>query len=170
MERRSTQGTHFGADLTANVHSSHGVRLTGGSTGGIVEAVGDDTNVTLTVRGQGVGAVVLGNSSSPVHFGTSTRNIFGAFSQDSTWSNAAITGGHGQEITLASTTVDVNPGDLFSIGMTVATANASSMVGIASWRLSTAATSRVTVTLNTFGSTATSTLSGTFHLSWIDLT
>jgi hypothetical protein len=32
------------------------------------------------------------------------------------------------------------------------------------------ATSRLTVTLNAFGSTATSTLSGTFHLAWFDLT
>ena len=70
MNSRST-GTHFGNDLVAAVESSHGVRLTGGSTGGIVEAFGDDANITLRVRGQGTGGVVLGNSSSPVTFGGS---------------------------------------------------------------------------------------------------
>jgi hypothetical protein len=156
--------------IVSNVESSHGVLLDGGSTGGIVTAIGDDANITLRIRGKGTGAVVLGNSSSPVLFGTSTRTTFGAFSQDSTWSRAGITGGHGEEITFASTTVNINPGDLLSIGMTIATSNESSRVGIAHWRLSTAATSRLTVTLNTFGSTATSTLSGTFHLAWFDLT
>lgn len=63
MDRRSTSAeyTHFGGDVTAQVNSSHGVRLSGGSTGGIVEAVGDDTNVTLTLRGQGTGQVVSGS-------------------------------------------------------------------------------------------------------------
>lgn len=67
MERRSTNpngGTHYQYDVTAGVGSSHGVRLTGGSTGGIVEAVGDDTNVTLTLRGQGAGGIVLGQAST----------------------------------------------------------------------------------------------------------
>lgn len=156
--------------IVSNVESSHGVLLDGGSTGGVIRPIGDDANISLTIVGKGTGALTLGNSSSPVIIGGSTRTIKGAFSQNSTWSNAAITGGHGQEITLASTTVDINTGDLLSIGMTVATADASSQVGIASWRLSTVATSRLTVVLNAFGSTATSTLSGTFHLAWFDLT
>lgn len=69
MFRRSTNTigyTHHGGDITAQVNSSHGVRLTGGSTGGIVESVGDDTNVTLTLRAQGAGGVVIGNSSQAV--------------------------------------------------------------------------------------------------------
>ena len=65
MDRRSTspEYTHFGGDITAQVNSSHGVRLSGGSTGGIVEAVGDDTNVSLTIRAQGAGGITIGNSS-----------------------------------------------------------------------------------------------------------
>lgn len=65
MDRRSTSAeyTHYGGDVTGQVNSSHGVRLSGGSTGGIVEAVGDDTNVTLVIRAQGAGGIVLGNSS-----------------------------------------------------------------------------------------------------------
>jgi len=70
MDRRSTNligYTHFTGDVTAQVGSSHGVRLTGGSTGGIVEAVGDDTNVTLTLRAQGAGGIQIGAlSTSPL--------------------------------------------------------------------------------------------------------
>ena len=75
MERRSTNPggyTHFQYDVTAHVGSSHGVRLSGGSTGGIVEAVGDDTNVSLTIRGQGTGPITLGSSGANVFIGGST--------------------------------------------------------------------------------------------------
>lgn len=60
-------------DIVSNVGSSHGVRLTGGSTGGIVEPVGDDANITLTVRGKGTGGVKMG--SSPVTVGSSGTAI-----------------------------------------------------------------------------------------------
>src|SRR3990167_1619676 len=68
MDRRSTSAeyTHFGGDVTAQFNSSHGVRLSGGSTGGIVEAVGDDTNASLTIRAQGAGGITVGNSSQTV--------------------------------------------------------------------------------------------------------
>ena len=74
MDRRSTSAeyTHFGGDVIAQVNSSHGVRLSGGSTGGIVEAVGDDTNVSLTLRAQGTGTLILGSSGQPVQIGGST--------------------------------------------------------------------------------------------------
>jgi hypothetical protein len=65
MNNRST-GTHFGTDVVSNVESSHGVRLTGGSTGGVVEAFGDDANISLSIAGKGTGATRIGNSSSPV--------------------------------------------------------------------------------------------------------
>ena len=64
---RSTNGrfTHFGGDVISNVDdSSHGVKLSGGSTGGMVEAVGDDANISLTVRGKGTGGVFLGASTA----------------------------------------------------------------------------------------------------------
>ena len=60
MERRSTNDigyTHHAGDITAHTGSSHGVRLSGGSTGGVVEAVGDDTDVYLIVRAQGAGGI-----------------------------------------------------------------------------------------------------------------
>ena len=63
---RSTNSkfTHFGGDVLSNIDdSSHGVQLTGGSTGGIVQPCGDEDNIALTVRGKGTGAVTIGNSS-----------------------------------------------------------------------------------------------------------
>lgn len=64
MQRRSTLGTHFGTELVAMVESSHGVRLTGGSTGGVVEAFGDDTSIACWFRGKGAGLTRLGSSGS----------------------------------------------------------------------------------------------------------
>ena len=78
MEFRSSNVTgynHHLGDIVSNVGSSHGVQLSGGSTGGVVEAVGDDANVSLTVRGKGTGAVRIGNSSSPALIGGSTGSV-----------------------------------------------------------------------------------------------
>ena len=60
---------HHQGDIVSNVGSSHGVALSGGSTGGRMDAFGDDANITLTIAGKGTAALVLGNSSSPVQFG-----------------------------------------------------------------------------------------------------
>lgn len=157
-------------DIVSNISSSHGVRLTGGSTGGIVEPVGDDANISLRVRGKGTGGVILGNSSSPVTFGAGAVPLKGWFTQNSTYSHAAIAVDRQVVLTFASTTVDINAGDLLSVGLTVDTADQSSVVGVAWWRLSTVATSRLTISLFNQASTATSTGSGTFHLAWFDLT
>lgn len=62
-------------DIVSNVSSSHGVRLTGGSTGGIVEPAGDDANITLKVRGKGTGGVVIGNSSQAVTVGSGNAGV-----------------------------------------------------------------------------------------------
>jgi hypothetical protein len=75
MDTRTVNGTHYGGALTAGVDSSHGIRLSGGSTGGVIEAVGDDANVSIFVRGKGTGAVTLGNSSQAVNFGGSTASV-----------------------------------------------------------------------------------------------
>lgn len=63
MEYRSTNPTgytHWQGDMVSNVASSHGVQLSGGSTGAVVEAVGDDGTIELTVRGKSTGAVNIG--------------------------------------------------------------------------------------------------------------
>jgi hypothetical protein len=64
MDRRSSSGTHFGSEVIARVASSHGVRLDGGDTGGIVEAFGEDTNIGLTVRQKHSAPITLGSTAA----------------------------------------------------------------------------------------------------------
>lgn len=77
MERRSTADrfVHFGGDVVSNVESSHGVSLSGGSTGGLVEPLGDDTNVSLIVRAKNTGLLTIGNSSNRVDVAGSSLNF-----------------------------------------------------------------------------------------------
>ena len=63
MDRRSTNDighAHFQGDVVSNVGSSHGVILRGASTGGIIEAFGDDTNIGLVLRAKGAGPLTIG--------------------------------------------------------------------------------------------------------------
>jgi hypothetical protein len=150
--------------IVSNVGSSHGVRLDGGSTGGVVEAFGDDANISLTVRGKGTGAVTIGNSSQTVTLGQGSA-LKGFFSTTVAWTHAAISSGQFGEIVIASSVCDIEPGDLVWVAAGVVAPAAN--VG---YRQSTAATSRLTIVLANPGSTATSTLSGTARISWADLT
>jgi hypothetical protein len=102
MDRRSTSAeyTHFGGDVTAQVNSSHGARLSGGSTGGILESVGDDTAVALRVRAQGAGILMLGVAANAV---------------DIAGSSVGITSTH---INLNSTRVSFSSGTQMQIGST----------------------------------------------------
>jgi hypothetical protein len=61
--------------IVSNVDSSHGVRLDGGSTGGIVTVTGGDANISLAVAGKGTGFTRLGNSSAVARIGASTSGI-----------------------------------------------------------------------------------------------
>lgn len=81
MQFRSSNGkfTHFQGDVLSNIDdSSHGVKLSGGSTGGMVESIGDETNIALTVRGKGNGPLTLGSTGAVVFMGGSTAP-FGGF-------------------------------------------------------------------------------------------
>ena len=79
MEFRSTNTmfVHYQGDILSNVSSegvgpsSHGVHLTGGSTGGIVQPCGDETNIALTVRAKGSGPLNL-ISSGALNLGGAT--------------------------------------------------------------------------------------------------
>lgn len=89
MEYRSANaGQHIGNDIVAGVNSSHGVQLSGGSTGGLVQAVGDDTDITLTLKGKGAGGVQIGNSTAPSFLGfgkfTDTAGAMPAVFNDTT--------------------------------------------------------------------------------------
>lgn len=73
MEFRSTNTlgfVHFQGDIVSNVSSngpgpsSHGVQLTGGATGGVVQPAGDETNIALNVRSKGTGPCNVGASTS----------------------------------------------------------------------------------------------------------
>ena len=67
MERRSTNDigyVHHQGDIVSNVGSSHGVWLRGGSTGGIIEPIGDDTSISLSIRSRTAGPLNLGTSTS----------------------------------------------------------------------------------------------------------
>lgn len=77
MEFRSsnTRFVHFGGDVVSNVESSHGVQLTGGSTGARVIPAGDDANIKLELFGKGTGNTQLGNSSATALIGNSTTAI-----------------------------------------------------------------------------------------------
>ena len=150
--------------IVSNVESSHGVLLDGGSTGGIVTAVGDDANISLRVLGKGTGGVILGNSSQAVTLGQGV-GIKGAFSTTVAWTHAAISSGQLGEIVIVSSVCDIMPGDIV---FTAAGVVAPVISG--GFRVSTAATSRLTIVLANPGSTASSTLSGTATISWIDLT
>lgn len=155
--------------MVSNVESSHGVLLDGGSTGGIVTAVGDDANISLTVRGKGTGGVTIGNSSQTVTVGQGLA-IKGAFSTTFAYAFTALSSGATVESNIASTVADVMPGDLISIelGLPAVSTHTVSYLG---FRTSTAATSRVVVLLGNIASTAIpSTGSGTGRITWFDLT
>lgn len=76
MLRRSTadQYTHFLGDVISNVDSSHGVVLSGRSTGGVIEPFGDDTNIGLAIRAKNAAPFTIGESSNAVEVaGSSVR-------------------------------------------------------------------------------------------------
>lgn len=62
--RSSNHGLCSPKDIQSNVGSSHGIHLSGGSTGGKVEPCGDDANIALRLYGKGTGTVFVGNSSN----------------------------------------------------------------------------------------------------------
>ena len=83
MDFRSTNDnyTHHQGDIISNVssggiqNSSHGIHLTGGSTGGIVQPAGDEANIALNLRGKGSGAVNLGSTTSGLTLNSSATQL-----------------------------------------------------------------------------------------------
>ena len=123
MEFRSPNDngySHHQGDLVTNVssggaiNSSHGVHLTGGSTGGIVQPAGDEANIALNVRGKGTGSVILGNSSQSVQFGTSTAAISGTFRYVVEFTPAVLAVNAQSESTITVTGLTTNAGLTFT--------------------------------------------------------
>lgn len=111
MQFRSSNSkfTHFQGDVLSNIDdSSHGVKLSGGSTGGLIEACGDETNIALTVRGKGSGGLTLGSSGSAVLIGGSTAPFGGFLRQVSSFAtpNFASTNAMVMETTHAFTGIN----------------------------------------------------------------
>ena len=78
MQIRSTNtdgATHFGGSVIAGVNSSHGVEMRGGSTGGLVTVIGDDANISLSIKSQGTGPINLGDSSNALNINSATTQI-----------------------------------------------------------------------------------------------
>ena len=84
MEFRSTNDNgyaHHQGDIVSNVssggpiNSSHGVHLTGGSTGGIVQSAGDETNIALNIRAKGSGPLNIGSTTSGVTLNSSATQL-----------------------------------------------------------------------------------------------
>jgi len=165
--RSSTGGQSISGDISAAVGSSHGVQLSGGSTGGRIQAIGDDASIALRILAKGAGPVLIGDSSQAVTIGGSTSAFKGFFSSTNTWSANALSSGQVVELTFANTAFDVNPGDgIFAIEVTPTT----NAVIYGGYRLSTANASRLTVVMANVTSTVTSTFSGGIRVTWADLT
>lgn len=163
LYRSSTGGQHISGDITAGVGSSHGVQLSGGNTGGVVSAVGDDANIALNLIGKGTGGVKIGT------VGGTALPIMGSYSSTSTWTANAVSSGQPVELTFANTVFDINPGDgIFAIE--VWPTASSTPLAFLHYRTSTVATSRLTVALGNIASTVTSTTSGHIRVTWFDLT
>lgn len=63
-----------GAQVFATA-SSHGVEISGGSTGGLISAVGDDANIALNLVAKGTGAVNVGSTNSGLFLNSSGVTI-----------------------------------------------------------------------------------------------
>lgn len=103
MQRRSTNNlgyTHFAGDIVSNVDSSHAIQLTAQSTGGIIQPMGDDTSIALTIRAKNAGILALGNSTNAV---------------DIAGSSVSLTSTH---LNVASTRISFSSGAQMQIGST----------------------------------------------------
>lgn len=118
MEFRSSNSigyVHFQGDIVSNVssggvdNSSHGVRLTGGSTGGIVTAAGDETNIALNITPKGSGPLFLNSTTMLVgNRSTSLLAYIQRYRIDWTMPAVSSAGINAVDTTLAVTGVTTN--------------------------------------------------------------
>jgi hypothetical protein len=151
--------------FVTNIESSHGVLIDGGSTGGLIQPVGADANISLRVKGKGTGGLVLGDSSQGMTLGQGLA-IKGVFSTTFAWTAAILSSLRAAEISISTAVGDIMPGDLVQVELY---GNSTETI-VSAPRTSTAVTSRVTVLIGNLASTATSTMSGTGRVTWFDLT
>ena len=161
----NTRFTHFGGDVVSNVESSHGVMLTGESTGGVVQPVGDDANISISLLGKGTGGVVIGNSSQAVTLAGGTA-FKGFFASTYTVQFAAISSGQTLEVALSTAFGSFAPGDLIMLETLITP----SEIAFGGFRTAADASTRLTMVLHNPGSTAGSTGRVTGRVVWADLT
>ena len=166
LYRDSSQNSmHLLNGAAASVESSHGVVIYGGSTGGFVESIGDDANISVTVRGKGTGGVTIGNSSQTVTIGGGTA-FKGYKSDTGTTQFAAISSGQTLEVPLSTAVTNVNAGDL----ATLETIITPTTVMFSGYRIDSDVTTRVTMVVGNPGSTASSTGRVSWRIVYADLT
>jgi hypothetical protein len=159
---------HFGGDIVSNVESSHGVQLSGGSTGGLIQPVGDDANISISLVGKGTGGVVIGNSSQSVTLGAGSA-FKGFYTSTFSADIAAISSGQVLQVSLSTSIAilaTMQPGDLVMVEGVVSPA----VVALAGYRTSTAASSKVSLAIINPGSTASSTGNIQGVIAFADLT
>ena len=166
MEYRSSNGgMHIGKDFVAGVESSHGVELAGGSTGGFIQSVGDDANISITLRGKGSGGVVIGSTAQTVTIAGGT-GFKGFQTSTFTLQFAAISSGQHTIVSLSTATAAVADGDLISLYAVVTPAEAV----LGGFRVDSDASTRLNISVFNPGSTATSTGRVVGRVVWADLT
>ena len=100
MDFRSTNQdrAHYQGDIISNVssggvqNSSHGCHLTGGATGALFTAAGDEANIAITLAGKGTGNARIGNSSSPTTIVTASTFVLSSGSVLQVGSTAPFAG------------------------------------------------------------------------------
>lgn len=108
LYRDSSVATHFGRSVIVGHDSSHGVRIEGGSTGGTIEPVGDDADVSLTFAPKGLGTLRLNSTRTAI--GNSTTTLIGVrrvrvdFTVPAIAANAAAV--HGSSIAVTGLTTN----------------------------------------------------------------
>lgn len=75
--RDSSIATHHSRGMVIGVDSSHGLKFEGGSTGGIITAVGDDDHISLGIAPKGLGVMGVGSSGTNIFFSGSTTPFRG---------------------------------------------------------------------------------------------
>ena len=85
--RDSSVASHFTRGVAAMVDSSHGVKLSEAygagssvSTGGLIEPIGDDANISLRLLPAGSGLLILGSTQASVRIGSDSTNSTTALS------------------------------------------------------------------------------------------
>lgn len=114
LYRDSSIATHYTRGVILSVESSHGVRVEGGSTGGIVEAVGDDSSIALVVQQKAGALLTLGSTSGSIQVGNSTTPLLAVQRYVVQFTPAALAANTFAESTITVTGLTTNASLVFT--------------------------------------------------------